>query len=157
MLKEYSVPINEDNKLYYRHMKGHLSSMSMSLLGAMTYSLVAREVSPNAPPDWFIVLLGIVLILWLVKKSFARSPTIVFIKPSKFRYKTILAKLFNYATLLFIGVTCSALYPVMTSSAKNTPETYIPLIISYGIFNVAMFFCSYFSIDYVTEIERHDR
>ncbi|WP_025119084.1 MULTISPECIES: hypothetical protein [unclassified Serratia (in: enterobacteria)] len=151
MLKQYLVPINEDNKFHYHHMKGYLSALSMSLLGAMVYSIIDRVVNPNSPPDWFIHLLAIILVLWLIKKTFAHSPTTVLIKPSNFRHKMILAKFFNYATLMFIGVTCSALYSMMTSPIEHSLKSFITFIISGCIFTVFMALFSYFSINHVIE------
>jgi hypothetical protein len=132
-------------------MKGYLSALSMSLLGTMIYSIIDKVVNPNYPPDWFMYLLAIVMVLWIIKKSFARSPTIVLIKPSKFKYKITLAKYLNYATLIFIGVSCSALYSMMISSTEHRLENLIKFIISYCIFTILMFLFSYFSINHVIE------
>ncbi|AHG22770.2 hypothetical protein Z042_12400 [Chania multitudinisentens RB-25] len=128
-------------------MKGYLSALSMSLLGTMIYSIIDRVVNPNYPPNWFMSLLAIVLILLPITKTFARSPTTIVIKPSNFKHKIILAKFFNYVTLMFIGVTCSALYSMMISPPEHRLKTFITFIISGCMFITFMSLFSYFSIN----------
>lgn len=147
MFKQYLIPINDENHFYYHNMKEYLSTLSISLIGAMIYSVIDRPENGNNPPNWFLFLLIIIVSLWMVKKSFAKKPTVVLIKPSSYKHRIFLARVFSYLTLIFIGVTCSALYSMMTSSIENESGVFIKFSISYCVFFVCMFLSSYFSIN----------
>lgn len=150
MLKAYIVPINADNQYYYTEIKNTLNTITISLLGVVAYSLVSLDVNLNSPPDWFVNMLYIFLILFIIRKTFATSPTIVFVKPSGCRFKHWLAKKFNFITTLFVGVTCSALYSAINATPKDTFKASLIFFICYCVTTISLCLFGYFSIEKTT-------
>ncbi|WP_404681046.1 hypothetical protein [Raoultella terrigena] len=156
MLKAYTVPINADNQYYYTEIKNTLNTITISLLGVVVYSLVSLDVNLNSPPDWFVNMLYVFLIISIIRKTFATSPTIVFIKPSNFRFKNWLAKKLNFITTLFVGVTCSALSSAINATPEDTLKTSLIFFTCYCITTISLCFFGYFSIEKTT-IKGNDR
>lgn len=149
MLKSYIVPINMKNNNYYKEIKKTLDTIIMSLLGVVVYSAISLDVNLNYPPDWIVSLLYFFFILFIVRVTFASSPTIIFIKPSNCKFKKCLAKIFSYITTLLIGVTCSALYTAINSTPEKIIKTSIIFLLCYCLTTISLCFFGYFSINQI--------
>ncbi|MGV7962722.1 hypothetical protein QPK13_16975 [Photorhabdus tasmaniensis] len=134
------------HKRYYSRARGYVQDILLALLGTGLYCVLTGKINLNAPPNWFINVVGFTLFLWFIFWDLKHHRTKIFIRPSRSNNKDAISNRVDVVIKLIIGIICTSFYDWMLAKPEEALKAVIVFLGFYFIFCLCIFLFGYYTI-----------